>query len=183
MASRPHYRKALAESGVLPRLAVFDPHVAGTPPLGLDLPSSDIDVLCYAPDPVRFAEAVWHSFSDCPGFAMWQWQGADRPVVARFHCAGWVFELFGQARPVVEQVGWRHFNIERRLLALGGQVLFAAVMAQREAGAKTEPAFANVLGLEGDPYAALLTLESLDDAALEARLRQASHAIAGSGIC
>lgn len=183
MASRPHYLEALAESGALPRLAAFDPHVAGTPPLGLDLPSSDIDILCYAPDPVRFAEAVWRSFSDYSSFAMWQWQGADRPVVARFRCAGWEFELFGQARPVVEQVGWRHFMIEQRLLAWGGSGLFAAVMAQRQAGAKTEPAFANALGLEGDPYTALLSLESLDDAALEAWLRRASHAVAGSALC
>ena len=168
--SRPSYAEALAQSGMLTRLAAFDPHVAGTPPLGLDLPDSDIDLLCHAPDPHRFAAAVWTACRDLPGFAMWQWQGSDRPVVARFHCAGWLFELFGQARPVAEQLGWRHFAIERRLLALGGEPLRAAVMARRHAGAKTEPAFAQVLGLAGDPYAALLTLEGLDDATLRARI-------------
>lgn len=168
--TRPAYTKALADSGVLTLLAAFDPHVAGTPPLGLDLPDSDIDILCHAPDPQVFAAAVWEFCRDQPGFALWQWQGSDRPVVARFHCAGWLFELFGQARPIAEQLGWRHFAIERRLLALGGEPLRAAVMARRHAGAKTEPAFAQVLGLNGDPYAALLTLEQLDDAALCARI-------------
>ncbi|RSV45019.1 DUF4269 domain-containing protein [Sphingomonas sp. ABOLE] len=168
--SRPSYAEALAQSGVLTRLAAFDPHVAGTPPLGLDLPDSDIDILCHAPDPQAFAVALWESYRDRPGFAMWQWQGSDRPVVARFHCAGWLFELFGQARPVAEQLGWRHFAIERRLLALGGQPLRTVVMARRHAGAKTEPAFAQVLGLAGDPYAALLTLEGLDDDTLRARI-------------
>ncbi|MET3724830.1 DUF4269 domain-containing protein [Sphingomonas trueperi] len=168
--TRPAYSEALVQSGVLTRLVAFDPHVAGTPPLGLDLPDSDIDILCHAPDPVAFAAAVWAAYRDLRGFAMWQWQGSDRPIVARFHCGGWLFELFGQARPVAEQLGWRHFAIEQRLLALGGEPLRAAVMARRHAGAKTEPAFAQVLGLNGDPYAALLTLEQLDDATIRARI-------------
>ncbi|MHA6718586.1 DUF4269 domain-containing protein [Sphingomonas sp. RS6] len=166
--NRPPYREALARSGVIERLAAHDPHVAGTPPLGLDLPGSDIDILCHAPNPLAFADSVWRACRDRPGFAMWQWQGSDRPVVARFRFAGWVFELFGQARPVAAQIGWRHFCIEQRLLALGGEEFRAAVMARRRAGAKTEPAFAQVLGLTGDPYAALLDLEPLDDAVLRA---------------
>jgi len=168
--TRPAYSEALADSGVLNRLAAFDPHIAGTPPLGLDLPNSDIDILCNAPDPQAFAAAVWAAYRDLPGFAMWQWQGSDRPVVARFHYADWLFELFGQACPVAEQLGWRHFAIEQRLLALGGEPFRAAVMARRHAGAKTEPAFAQVLGLPGDPYTALLTLEQLDDDTLRARI-------------
>ena len=47
--NRRSYEDALAECGVLEALASFDPRVAGTPPLGLDLPDSDIDVLCFAP--------------------------------------------------------------------------------------------------------------------------------------
>ncbi|WP_333573632.1 DUF4269 domain-containing protein [Sphingomonas sp.] len=172
---RPSYVEAIARSGVLGRLAAFDPHVAGTPPLGLDLPASDIDILCHAPDPLRFAEAVWHAFADQPDFAIWQWQGSDRPMVARFRCVGWIFELFGQARPVAEQLGWRHFRIEQRLLALGGPAFAEAIMALRRAGAKTEPAFAQLLGLDGDPYAALLLLEPLDDAGLAARLNRATR--------
>ncbi|UYY76237.1 DUF4269 domain-containing protein [Sphingomonas sp. R1] len=170
---RPPYGAALAQSGVLERLAAFDPHIAGTPPLGLDLPSSDIDILCHAPNPSQFDDGVWRALADCPGFAIWQWRDEDRPVVARFHCAGWVFELFGQALPVIEQAGWRHFQIERRLLALGGAAFRDAVLALRRAGAKTEPAVAELFGLAGEPYATLLTLEPLDDAALGQRIRHA----------
>jgi hypothetical protein len=40
------------------------------------------------------------------------------------------------------------------------------IMDQRRAGLKTEPAFAAVLNLSGDPYEALLDLETWSDEAL-----------------
>ena len=168
--TRGDYREALRSSAVLERLAAFDPHVAGTLPLGVDVEDSDIDVLCCAPDPARFATVLWEAFSDHDGFAMHQWTGGDQAVVARFDWQGWPFEIFGSPQPVREQRGWRHFEIERRLLALGGEPLRAAALSERRAGLKTEPAFARVLGLAGDPYEALLTLQRLPDRDLAARL-------------
>jgi hypothetical protein len=126
---RPSYEEAVAECGVLRALAPFDPRIAGTPPPGLDLPGSDIDVLCFAPD----AHAI----------------------------------------PVEQQRGWRHFVVERRLLALGGEDLQEAVLAQRRRGMKTEPAFAAALGLNDDPYLALLDLGEQDDETLVSVLRVA----------
>ncbi|WP_236549137.1 DUF4269 domain-containing protein [Novosphingobium sp. TCA1] len=145
------------------RLAAFDPRVAGTFPLGLAVSGSDIDVLCHAPDADAFAAALWDACGDFEDFAMWQWRKADRPVIAVFSLAGVPFEIFGQAQPVEAQHGWRHFAVEARLLRLGGADLHEAVMAARRAGAKTEPAFARVLGLEGDPYLAMLALADRDD--------------------
>lgn len=173
---RPGWRVALRRSGALPRLAGFTPHVAGTPPLRLDTPASDIDLLCHAPDPQAFARHLWREFGAERGFALWQWRGASRPVLARFQAQGWAFEIFGAAEPVAEQAGWRHFVVERRLLALGGTKLRRAVRAARQRGMKTEPAFASVLGLEGDPYAALLALWGAPPARLRALLAQALHA-------
>ena len=157
---RPSYSDALDRSGLLAALARFDPHVAGTPPLGLDLPDSDIDVICHAADAQAFANAVWGFAGDFEAFRIHQWTGD-----------GWPVELFGDARPVAQQRGWRHFEIERRLLALDGDELRAAVMKRRRDGLKTEPAFADVLRLEGDPYLALLDLETMSDAELAQMLR------------
>lgn len=172
--TRPGWRVALRRSGALARLAGFDPHVAGTPPLRLDTPASDIDLLCHAPDPTAFAAQLWRQFGAEPGFALWQWRGAARPVLAHFRAEGWEFEIFGAAQPVEEQAGWRHFVAERRLLALGGAKLRRAVQAARRRGMKTEPAFASVLGLQGDPYAALLPLCDAPAEALRALLAQAA---------
>lgn len=165
---------ALRRSGALRRLAGFDPHVAGTPPLRLDTPASDIDLLCHAPDAVAFSAHLWREFGGESGFALWQWRGAGRPVLARFRAEGWAFEIFGAAQPVAEQAGWRHFVAERRLLALGGAPLRRAVRAARGRGLKTEPAFAAALGLGGDPYAALLALWEAPPGRLRALLARAA---------
>jgi uncharacterized protein DUF4269 len=163
---RQPYEAALAGGGVLEVLAPFHPHVAGTVPLGLGLPSSDIDVLCFVPDTRIFTDIVWRAFSEAPGFTVKQWVDPPRSLVASFEAAGWQIQLYGEALPVCQQRGWRHFLVEQRLLALGGNSFRMAVLASRHRGMKTEPAFAAVLALKGDPYLALLDLCELGDEAL-----------------
>ena len=53
--------------------------------------------------------------------------------------------------------------IERRLLLAGGEAFREAVARRRQSGEKTEAAFAQALGLPGDPYLALLGLEHHDE--------------------
>lgn len=168
---RSNYLEALERTEVLPKLSAFNPHVVGTPPLGLDLPTSDVDVICFAPDVDAFTCAIWEAFGERAEFRMWQKVGVDRPVIANFADAGWIIEIFGQASPISEQCGWRHFLVEQRLLALGGAAFRDAVMTLRTDGMKTESAFAAVLGLDGDPYQALLGLERCSDMELTALLR------------
>ncbi|WP_404339478.1 DUF4269 domain-containing protein [Sphingomonas sp. MMS12-HWE2-04] len=173
--TRADYRAAIAQSGVLARLAAFDPHVAGTPPLALDLPESDIDILCYAPDLEAFAVEVQTAFEAEAGFALRRWREGSA-VIATFKALGWDFEIFAQQIPVAQQQGWRHFVVERRLLAVGGAPFHAAVMQLRRDGLKTEPAFAAAQRLPGNPYAAVLALAGAEPAALIA----AGFAIHGS---
>lgn len=161
-----HYTEVLRRTGILTKLSAYDPHIAGTPPLGIDLPESDLDILCYTPDPGAFASATWEAFSECKAFSMRQWIGASRPIVVEFVAVGWRIEIFGQDSPVSEQHGWRHFLVEQRLLSLGGSAFRDAVMHYRENGTKTEPAFSAALGLVGDPYRALLEIGLLSDSAI-----------------
>jgi ribosomal protein S18 acetylase RimI-like enzyme len=67
--------------------------------------------------------------------------------------------------------------IEGRLLVIGGAALRERVRELKRAGVKTEPAFAQVLGLAGDPYAALLALEDWSTP----RLRSLVHAARRTG--
>jgi ribosomal protein S18 acetylase RimI-like enzyme len=63
--------------------------------------------------------------------------------------------------------------IEGQLLVLGGQALRARVHELKRGGMKTEPAFAHALGLTGDPYAALLALETWSPARLRSLVGRA----------
>lgn len=170
------WREVLDESRVLERLAAFDPHVAGTFPLGLNVVGSDIDVLCHAHDVAAFAEAVWSAYAYLEHFALMQWCCAPHALIARFTLGGVAFELFGGADPVVQQAAWQHFEVERHLLDMGGEPFYRAVMSERARGLKTEPAFAKVLGLSGDAFNQMLMLALLDECDLRAWLGRAGFA-------
>ncbi|NUB29250.1 DUF4269 domain-containing protein [Azospirillum brasilense] len=102
---KPRYEDAVERAGVIKLLAAFGPHIAGTPPLGIDVPTSDIDVLSHASRPVEFTTALWSSFSTGEEFRIHQWLGRDRAVIASFSAHGWGFGIFGQNRPVAERAG------------------------------------------------------------------------------
>ena len=160
-------------------LAPFDPHLAGTPPLGLDLPESDIDILLTIRDEAQYCAQIHQLFGACADFRLWQWIGGNRPVMCRFFAFGWEVELFASREPVRQQAGYRHFVLEQRLLALGGEAFFNEIFALRQAGLKTEPAFARRLGIDGDPYLGLLSLETADDRRLLALIERGRHSRTG----
>ncbi|MFT4129818.1 DUF4269 domain-containing protein [Labrys sp. (in: a-proteobacteria)] len=175
MTARPGYAQALQATRLLELLQAYDPHVAGTPPLGVDLPASDIDILCHAPDTLAFTRTVWEALAEAPAFSIHQWTAGGRPVVATFTAQGWCFEIFASIQPVAEQAGWRHYLAERRLLTLGGEPFRSSVMHHRRAGLKTEPAFAAALRLKGDPYQALIELGQREDGHLQVLLAAAGY--------
>ncbi len=168
--SRTDYQTAVHQIGILEALAAYDPHVAGTPPLGVDTLTSDIDILCCAADAEAFVADVLRFYGEMSGFRIWQWVSKDRPVIATFRACGWDFEIFASPLPVAEQFGWRHFEMERRLLGLGGDGFKSAIQALRRQGLKTEPAFWSALGQEGDAYLGMLSLEQATDDELRAKL-------------
>jgi Domain of unknown function (DUF4269) len=125
--------------------------------------------LMVLPDLDGFVAILAREFGQLPRFEIGRIVARAVPsVVCTFTFAGWEIEIFGQNVPVAAQYGVRHFKIERRVLALLGPDFRARVIALRMTGLKTEPAFAWLLGLTGDPYDALLELEGWTDDRLAA---------------
>lgn len=124
----------------------------------------------HAPDAHAVSAVLLERHGHESRFFIRQWTTADRPVIAGFVAHGWAFEVFASPASVEIQPGWLHFTVERRLLELGGDALRDAVMLLRRQGLKTEPAFAEVLGLVRDPYAAMLSLAREGDGRLKAML-------------
>lgn len=163
---------ALTRTGVMEHLAPWHPVLAGTIPLGIDLPESDLDVLCQVWEFEPFLARLEEAFGHLPGFTVSRTEAGGLPVVmANFPAGPFEVEVFAQPRPVLEQNGYRHMLVEARLLALAGPEAARAIRALKESGLKTEPAFARYFGLPGDPYQALLDLYRADDAHLDRVVR------------
>jgi hypothetical protein len=156
---------ALDELNIFDWLAIYRPVLAGTIPLAIDIAGSDLDVLCEVYDFDRFAGALASEYGENPGFTMRAIDGTYGPVAfeSSFRHSDFVVEFFGEPLPVSEQRGYRHMTVEARLLDIGGEPLRQTIIALKQSGLKTEPAFAHHLGLAGDPYEAVLKLETRTD--------------------
>lgn len=151
---------AIAKSRVLTRLAAYTPTVVSTIFVGLDTEDSDIDVICYCVNAPRFLETAVTAFGNNNGFEI---VSSPDPIIVRFNVDGFAFEVYACDTPIMEQYGYRHYRIMERLVKLAGKPFQNAVRLARLDGLKTEAAIAQILGLKGDPYHAVLSLERWDD--------------------
>ncbi|MEM8702212.1 MAG: DUF4269 domain-containing protein [Pseudomonadota bacterium] len=164
---KPSYLDVVDQLALLRLLAEFNPIVIGTPPLGIATKSSDIDIACSTQDFDGFARVTRRTFGEMRSFSIQTPDHLPDPaIIASFVALGWEIEIFCQHVATEDQWGVRHFHIEKRLLALRPQ-LRERIVDLKQGGLKTEPAFARVLRLSGDPYEALLHLEGLLDEQLE----------------
>lgn len=156
----------LAQTALLSRLSAFQPQLVGTIPLAIDHAHSDVDIVLTIQNQVEFAHFCQQNFGNLTNFI---WQQAQTHCRCQFEWHDHVIELYAVDAPSTTTNGYRHFVIEQRLLTLFGEPLRAEIQALKQNGLKTEPAFATVFGLSGDPYAALFCFESLSDAQIIAQ--------------
>jgi hypothetical protein len=156
--------EVLCGFGILTVLAPFDPVLAGTIPLGIDTPGSDLDLICEVGDSLAFAHCLIDSFGALDGFRLSrQPLPGDEATIARFSAGGFPIEVFGQNTPVDQQAAVVHLDVEARLLRLGGEALRIAVHRLKMQGIGTEAAFAQELGLCGDPYVVIYQISAWPD--------------------
>ncbi|RZJ72308.1 DUF4269 domain-containing protein [Flavobacterium sp.] len=150
----------LSESRVLERLCEFDPVLIGTFPIGIAVESSDLDVACHFGDKSEFILKLQSEFSDFAQFGIRDFvlDGLET-VVCNFVFSGFEFEIFGQPIAVTSQMGYRHMVVEHRILLEKGEDFRNEIIGLKNSGLKTEPAFAVLLGILGDPYLGLLDFE------------------------
>lgn len=138
----------------------FDPIVVGTIPIGIDIDSSDLDIICFWQDQHFFNRKLADNFMIFEAFQIRIVTiNSELTTIANFHIDHLEFEIFGQNVPSKSQFGYRHMLVENKLLLERGEDFRQEIINLKQQGYKTEPAFAKVLGMEGDPYQALLKLE------------------------
>ena len=153
----------LLELQIFTSLQEYNPILTGTIPIEIDLPNSDVDIICECNDHLSFAKNLKEMFEKHTDFQIWtNTYGGVKATVANFSYKKERIEIFGQNIPTDQQNSYQHLLIERKILEEKGLEFKNQVIEFKKSGLKTEPAFAKLLHLEGDPYAALLKYGSIE---------------------
>ena len=156
-------------------LSAYDPVLAGTIPLDIDIGSSDLDILCEVHDPDTFEAILIEHYSHMTDWMLNRCEvDGLMCTVVRWMYEEWEIEVFAQPRAVEQQNGFRHMVVEQRLLEHLGDQGRQQIRLRKQQGMKTEPAFADYLSIAGDPYKELLLLYEWSDEQLQQFIIQAN---------
>lgn len=147
----------LSDYAIFETLTTFNPILVGTIPIEIDIETSDLDIICEWSEKQHFLDFLTTHFSHFTDFKCWSREihGQDS-VIANFKIEDFEIEIFGQNLHPKEQFAYKHLIIEHQILEHYGEKFKEKVIALKKEGIKTEPAFAQLLGLKGDPYLELL---------------------------
>lgn len=145
---------------VLETLKQYSPILVGTIPIDIDIPNSDLDIICECKNHSQFTKYIRNEFGNKKDFKIYTTKknGVDC-TIAEFKTDNFIFEIFGQNIPTDKQNAYRHMIVEDLLLSKKGNDFKNKIKELKTSGIKTEPAFAKLLGLTGNPYVELLKFE------------------------
>ncbi|KQB40365.1 DUF4269 domain-containing protein [Flavobacterium aquidurense] len=147
----------LTQNKILFNLSQFDPIFVGTIPINIDIENSDLDIICYWKNKTYFIEKLNSLFGKENEFTIRETLIDDKEsIIVNFKINGFEIEIFGQNIPTKDQNGYKHMLIEYEILQSKGDFFRLEIIKLKQNGYKTEPAFAFLLGLKGNPYLELL---------------------------
>ncbi|OPJ57252.1 DUF4269 domain-containing protein [Alkalithermobacter paradoxus] len=150
----------LINTRILDILGDYTPILVGTIPIEIDIENSDLDIVCKVDDFNIFKKALEDNFKNYKEFRITH---KENVLVCNFIVNNIEIEIYGSSDDVDKSNGYRHMLIEYRLLNLYGDNFKEEIINLKKQGLKTEPAFAKILNLEGNPYEQLLELEMYSD--------------------
>ena len=162
--------KIITEHNLLERLSKYDPAFVSTICVNIDIEGSDLDIICQNTDPLEFANSIKKMFSHFNDFKHWERNMKYNEVVASFFINNSEIEIYSSSVPTSQQYAYRHLSVMAKLLEFGGNRLRNDIKQLKSIGYKTEPAFAKILNLQGDPYQALLELEGYRESQIKTLL-------------
>ena len=145
---------------VFEKLEKYNPILTGTIPIEIDLPESDLDIICECKNHKKFSEFLLEQFGNKTNFKIFSIElNGTKSTIAEFKTENFTFEIFGQNIPTEKQNAYRHMIVEHRILEQKGIEFKHEIKKLKSNGIKTEPAFAKLLELEGNPFDGLLNLK------------------------
>lgn len=143
---------ALSSLGIFERLAMYGPVLAGPIPIGLDTPSSHLEVFVSGENLEECAEKITNFWGTEEQFSLaHQVIGGTPAVVSSFFFEDLGIEILAQNRSVLSQTAVLNMLVEARLLSFAPPSARAEIMTHISSGMDKESAFAQVFEIKGDP--------------------------------
>ncbi|KAF9659373.1 DUF4269 domain-containing protein [Tenacibaculum mesophilum] len=151
--------KVLLELNIFELLKHFNPILVGTIPINIDVDSSDLDIICQSDNHEEFVKVVSENYGEFSRFEIKTIPSYKnlKTTIITFDYKAFPIEIFVQNKQPEKQDSYLHMLIEYQVLLKEGKEFRSKIIALKQQGFKTEPAFAQLLGLEGNPYEVLLT--------------------------
>lgn len=149
----------ISKISILHTLRQYTPIVVGTIPIGIDIPDSDLDIICHVSDFRSFQNLIRYHFKKNSNF---QDKIDNSHYLAFFSIDGLTIEIYAENETTTNQYAYLHMLIEDRLLKLLGSTFRKKIIELKLQGYKTEPAFGKLLGLQ-NAYVELLNFADFTD--------------------
>lgn len=152
------------KSNIFAILSEFSPILVGTIPINISIESSDLDIICYWSNKEKFRQTIEKHFSAYQDFSIKETVKQEKPtIVCCFKIDDFPIEIFGQNIPTHQQNGYKHMIAEYLILEEKGEAFRKQIVELKKQGIKTEPAFAQLLGITDNAYQAIIEyFEKLD---------------------
>ncbi|MED2040130.1 DUF4269 domain-containing protein [Bacillus wiedmannii] len=148
----------LNKLNIMEDLILYSPVLCGTIPIRIDTLQSDLDIVMEVHNFDVFEQEMRSLYGSYKGFKIKKKKiKTTESIKVNFEFEGFKFELFAQPKPVRNQNAYRHMIVEHMLLIQHPHIR-EEILRLKENGLKTEPAFAQVLNIDGDPYDELILL-------------------------
>lgn len=149
--------QVLENHQIFQKLKTYNPILAGTFPIEINIEGSDLDIILETDDFEILKKLLMIEFQDQEQFSINLIEINEiESLICKFQLEEFLVELFAQDRPTHLQNAYLHMIKEFEILEREGDEFRRKIIELKEQGFKTEPAFAKLLGLSGDPYVELL---------------------------
>lgn len=160
----PRQRKVydiLVRTEILECLEDFSPIVVGTIPLGIDITTSDLDIVCQLNDKKDIERVLEENYGEYDDFMITQM--GENAYAYNFWFEGCEIEVYASKVPTKCSNSYRHLLITSRLLTLYGDDFKEKIIQLKKAGYLTEPAIVKLLDLHGETYETIFLIEDYSD--------------------
>ncbi|MGL4786691.1 MAG: DUF4269 domain-containing protein [Cetobacterium sp.] len=155
----------------------FNPILVGTIPIEIDIEKSDLDIVCQInlENKENLKQIISKNFSQLKGFKISDKFLSDGIVIINFFIENMEIEIYASKLISKKTNGYRHMIVENRLLKFANLKFKEEIVSLKRAGIKTEPAFAKLLELNGNPYEELLNFEFLSNREIVKKLKELGY--------